>query len=102
VALEAALADLAKLFCVDRNTSPTAGLASGVVMLWPPPIRGERVMLTCACQATVVWRVPLVFVYYLHVAQKGHGCVSVGHVSGKRIFAALEAVASRAGIPPTQ
>jgi len=65
-------------------------------MLWPPPVHGERVTLTCACQAAVLWHVPLVFLYCVRVAEKSAGCVHAGHAAGKRVLTTLEALASRA------
>lgn len=62
-------------------------------MLWPPPTRGERVTLTCGCDATVKWRVPVVFFYRLHIYRTTNDC-SHG-VSGRAVFVFLEAIASR-------
>jgi hypothetical protein len=70
-------------------------------MLWPPPTRGERVMLTCACQADVVWRIPLLFVYWVRLAERHPECARVGHVFDKRVFVALETIESRAESEPS-
>ena len=64
-------------------------------MIWPTPSRGERVVLPCACHATVVWRVPLLFVYRIGLVNKGIGCSRAGHVSGKQLFVTLEGIAAR-------
>jgi hypothetical protein len=64
-------------------------------MLWPPPARGDRVRLSCACHASIVWSLPFVFVYRLHLIEKHAECRHAHHSPTKRIFAALEALKSR-------
>jgi hypothetical protein len=70
-------------------------------MLWPPPRRGERVTLACRCRATVLWRVPPLFVYYIQFGEKDPGCRYVRHLPGKRKLVTLEALTSRAQSEPT-
>ena len=64
-------------------------------MLWPPPARGERVALRCSCRATILWRLPIAFIYYIRFAHQNHGCSKAGHAPGKRAFVALERIISR-------
>ena len=64
-------------------------------MLWPPPTRGERVALRCACRATIVWHLPVVFIYYIRFDQRDHGCIRAGHAPGRRTVVGLEAIVSR-------
>jgi len=68
----------------------------GIAMIWPTPTRGEHVILTCECHATVLWRLSLLFVYRISLVNKGHRCSMAGHVSGRRLFVMLEAIAARA------
>lgn len=63
-------------------------------MLWPPPMRGERVTLRCGCYVTVKWRVSVAFLYRLVIDRKEDSCAR--HRSGRSVFAGLEDVASRA------
>ena len=65
-------------------------------MIWPTPSRGEHVVLTCACHATVVWRLPFLFLYGISLINKGTGCSRARHVSGRRFLVTLEAIAARA------
>jgi hypothetical protein len=69
-------------------------------MLWPPPTRGERVALACGCRATVLWRVPLLFVYYIQFAERHPACRHVRHLPGKRKIVTLESLTSGAGSEP--
>ena len=64
-------------------------------MLWPAPTKSERVELACTCHATVVWRVPLVFLYFVRINQKGRDCARSGHVVGRRTLTFLEAITRR-------
>ena len=64
-------------------------------MLWPPPIKADRVELRCGCRATIVWRVPVVVLYWVRIDRKGRDCARRGHASGRHWFAFLEAVTSR-------
>jgi hypothetical protein len=64
-------------------------------MIWPTPSRGEHVVLTCGCHATVLWRLSLLFVYRIRLVDKSHRCSRARHVSGKRLFVTLEAIAAR-------
>jgi hypothetical protein len=72
-------------------------------MLWPPPTRGERVALACGCgcRATVIWRVPLLFIYSIRFVEKDPGCRDARHLNGKRKLVTLESLASGAGPEPT-
>jgi len=63
-------------------------------MLWPPPARGESVVLRCACRATLLWRFPLAFVYFIRVVEHDRGC-QARHASGTRAFVTLETIVSR-------
>ena len=65
------------------------------LMLWPPPTRGERVALTCACQAKILFRFPWMFAYYIRVERADPVCARKGHADGQRIFVMLETIASR-------
>jgi hypothetical protein len=64
-------------------------------MLWPPPVRGESVTLRCACRATILWRLPLAFLYSVRIVQRESGCTRSRHILGKRTFTALETIVSR-------
>jgi hypothetical protein len=67
-------------------------------MIWPTPSRGERIVLTCACHATVVWRLSLLFVYRILLVNKGNGCSRTRHASGRRLFVTLEGIAARTDV----
>lgn len=64
-------------------------------MLWPPPKSSERVGLVCACRATVVWRVPVMFLYRVRIDEKACDCKRSGHVPGRRMMRFLEAITCR-------
>jgi hypothetical protein len=64
-------------------------------MLWPPPARGERVVLRCSCRATILWRLPVVFIYLIRFTHHDHGCSDAGHAPGRRALVALERIVSR-------
>lgn len=64
-------------------------------MLWPPPKKSERVKLICTCYATVVWRVPIMFLYCVHIDEKGDACARSGHIPGRRVMRFLEAITGR-------
>ncbi len=64
-------------------------------MLWPPPKQSEQVELLCACRATVVWRVPVMFLYRVRIYEKGGHCTRSGHIPGRRMMRFLEAVTRR-------
>ena len=64
-------------------------------MLWPPPVRGESVTLRCACRGTILWRLPLAFLYCVRIVQRASGCTRSRHILGKRTFTALETIVSR-------
>lgn len=64
-------------------------------MLWPPARRGERITLACGCSATVVWRMPVMFIYRVRIDHTGSDCVAARHIPRRRLFAGLEAIASR-------
>jgi hypothetical protein len=72
-------------------------------MLWPPPTRGERVALACGCRATVLGRVPLLFIYSIRFVEKDPGseCRDVRHLPGRRKLVTLESLVSGAGSEPT-
>jgi hypothetical protein len=73
-----------------------AGLARGMPVIWPAPSRGEGVVLKCACRGTVLWHLPLIFVYRIRIVTRGDGCPHRAHVSGSRPFVRLETIAARA------
>ena len=64
-------------------------------MLWPPPARGERVALRCACRATILWRLPLAFLYRVRIVQRDSRCTRSRHILDKQTFVALETIVSR-------
>ena len=64
-------------------------------MLWPPPARGERVALRCACRATILWRLPVAFIYFVRITHPDQQCGNAGHAPGTRTFVALERIVSR-------
>jgi hypothetical protein len=51
-------------------------------------------VLRCACRATLLWRFPLAFVYFMRVVQHDRGC-QAGHATGTRAFVTLETIVSR-------
>lgn len=59
-------------------------------MLWPSPRRLDRVELTCTCRATVLWFVPVIFLYCCRIDQKGNNCQT--HKSGRRVVKFLETI----------
>ena len=69
-------------------------------MIWPAPSRGERIVLTCACQGIVTWRVPLLFLYVVRLISKGGQCMRSRHALDKKLFVTLEAIAARADSQP--
>jgi hypothetical protein len=79
---------------VYPGRSAAAAVAGDFRMLWPPPARGEGVVLRCACRATVLWRFPVAFVYLIRIVQHDHGC-QARRASGTRAFVTLETIVSR-------
>lgn len=57
-------------------------------------------MLACGCGATVVWRIPLVFIYRVCIDHKGSDCVTARHVPRRCLFAGLEGIASTRDVGP--
>ena len=39
-------------------------------MIWPAPRKSERVELVCTCHTTILWRIPLMFLYSVRINQK--------------------------------
>jgi hypothetical protein len=64
-------------------------------MLWPPPVRGDRATVDCACQVRVRWRVPFVFIYVVIVEGRGADCRIRSHDLNKHHFVRLERFAER-------
>ncbi len=64
-------------------------------MLWPAPRRGERVIMTCGCEATIKFGIPIVHLYILHLDQKAPGCSWPSHSPGQLMLLGLEHMASR-------
>jgi hypothetical protein len=48
--------------------------SSSDLMRWPPPQRGAPVRLVCTCDATILTRFPLFFLYVVRVELKGSRC----------------------------
>lgn len=61
-------------------------------MLWPPPKRWDEVELACTCRAIVVWRMPVMFLFFCRIDQKGTDCQRSTHKFGGRVIKFLETI----------
>jgi hypothetical protein len=78
-------------------TSANPILVHSIYMLWPAPRSGVAVTLTCGCNATVTWHVPIAYIYRVHIDRKAQGCAR--HRTGTGSFAGLEGINPRADKP---
>jgi hypothetical protein len=69
-------------------------------VLWPPPKRGESVTLACGCAATVIVRVPIVFLYWIRIRVREPNCRR-SHAVGSNRVRRLEDFRSLSTNPPT-
>jgi hypothetical protein len=83
----------------DGSLEPLFGFS---MMLWPPPDRGDRATLKCACDVTVKWRVPFIFLYAVVIDARGAECSTSCHAPDRHTFVPLERfTAGRGGPPPS-
>jgi hypothetical protein len=68
-----------------------------LVVLWPPPSRGDSVALDCGCAATVILRLRFLFLYRIRIRVAAESCRR-RHQAGSTSIVRLEKMNSRTNL----